>query len=333
MKWIIYSALAMIVAMMSACDSSTFRISVDVQSLGNQNVHVVFLGDSGVTDKFIPTQDNKFSVEGSSSNLTVVNILDSQNKPLFRVAVKGGETIEITGDYNNPHHYHCKGSEVAQAWMDFESENAALYSKRGDALDAAIEKYVEANRSSVVSTLLLVFDYSDLTTDKAKKMLASIDEKARPASLVESMEQLIDATGKPVTQLRSMLLCRMGGDFEVFSLSKSRSTLILWWSENGQQRREQIAAIKRMSKQYGDKLSVADVTLNSDTSAWRAIVNADSTQWAHYWAPGGILDQSIVNLKLRKLPVCIVVDSTGKQLYRGADMQAAQSTLNKYLNN
>lgn len=318
--------------MMCACNSSTFRISADIQGMGNQNVHVVFLGDSGVNDAFIPTNDNKFKIQGSSSELTVVSILDSQNKPLFRLAVKGGETVEVTGDYNKPHHYQCKGSEVAQAWMAFESENADLYDKRGDELDAAIEKFVKANPDNVVSALLMVFDYSDITTDKAKKLLASIDEQARPASLVASMEQMNDAMGKPAVKLRSMMLCRLGGDFEALTPSTSRSTLILWWTENNQQRREQIAAIKRMSEQYGKDLKVADVTVNPDTSAWRAIVNTDSTQWTHYWAPGGVMDQSISNLKLRRLPVCIVVDSMGRQLYRGTDMQAAQSTLNKYLN-
>ena len=98
MKWIIYCALAVAAAMMCACDNSKFSISADIENMGNQNVHVVFLGDSGVNDTFIPTQDSKFSIEGSSQELTVVNVLDSQNKPLFRVAVRGGEKVKVTGD-------------------------------------------------------------------------------------------------------------------------------------------------------------------------------------------------------------------------------------------
>ena len=111
----------------------------------------------------------------------------------------------------------------------------------------------------------------------------------------------------------------------------AKSTLIYWWTDNNNSRRENIKDIKKIAEKHGDKLQVADVTLMPDTSAWRAIIKTDSTRWNHYWAPGGILDPSVENLKLRQLPLCIVADSTGKQIYRGSDINAAATTLDKYL--
>lgn len=333
MKWIIYIALAVVAAMMCACDNSKFSIVADIENMGNQNVHVVFLGDSGVHDSFIPTQDNKFGIEGNSQELTVVSVLDSQNKPLFRVAVRGGEKVKVTGDLRKPHEYECEGSETAQEWMKFEKEHAALYDTPDrTALDRAIEQYVHDNPSSVVSALLLVHDYSDQGSDQAKKLLASLDESARPASLVSSMQQLHDAaTARPITQLHPMMLCGTTGDFEALQPATSRSTFIYWWLENNPARHAQVSAIRQIASKHGGDVTVADVSLAPDSIGWQYIIKSDSAAWKHYWAPGGILDPSIRDLHITSVPLCIVTDSMGRQLYRGNDIPAAQKALEKYL--
>lgn len=333
MKWIIYIALAVAAAMMCACDNSKFSIVADIENMGNQNVHVVFLGDSGVHDSFIPTQDNKFGIEGNSQELTVVSVLDSQNKPLFRVAVRGGEKVKVTGDLRKPHEYECEGSETAQEWMKFEKEHAALYDTPDrTALDRAIEQYVHDNPSSVVSALLLVHDYSDQGSDQAKKLLASLDESARPASLVSSMQQLHDAaTARPISQLHPMMLCGTTGDFEALQPATSRSTFIYWWLENNPARHAQVSAIRQIASKHGGDVTVADVSLAPDSIGWQYIIKSDSAAWKHYWAPGGILDPSIRDLHITSVPLCIVTDSMGRQLYRGNDIPAAQKALEKYL--
>lgn len=329
MKWIIYCALVAVVTLMSSCDNSTFKISADIAGMGNQNVHIVFMGETGVVDAFIPVNDGKFKIKGNSRDLTVVGILDSQNKPLFRVAVSGGDKVEITGDINNPHHYHCKGSDVAEEWMKFESDNAQLYDMADRTLlDRAIEKYVNENPKSMVSTLLLVADYSD--AEAARKLLEKVDVEARPESLVMSIERMYLAEDKASTQLHTMMLCALGGDFEPLVPASNGATLIYWWNDYTPSRRNDIKAIKDLSSQYGDRLMVADVSLVPDTMGWRPTIKADTTQWKHYWAPGSILDPSVEPLRLRHLPVCILADSAGRQIYRGNDMKALAASLDKY---
>lgn len=329
MKWIIYCALAAVVALMSACDNSTFKISADIAGMGNQNIHVVFLGDSGVSDAFIPVTDGKFKIKGNSHDMTVVGILDSQNKPLFRIAVSGGETVEVTGDINSPHHYRCKGSDAAEQWMDFERENAKLYDMADRSqLDRAIEKYVKENPKNVVSTLLLVADYSN--AEAALKLLDKVAVEARPESLVMSIDRMYAVQDKVSKQIHTMMLCSLNGEFEPLVPASSGATLIYWWTDYTPSRRDDIRAIKKLSEQYGERLMVADVSLMPDTMGWRPTIKADTTQWKHYWAPGSILDQAVEPLHLRSLPVCIIADSTGRQIYRGNDIKDITSTLGKY---
>ena len=332
MKWITTITLAMIVAMMSSCDSSTFKISADIAGMGNQQVHVVFLGDSGVSDTFIAVNDGKINIKGASSEPTVVNFLDSQNKPLFRVAVEGGETIEITGDYYKPHSYSCKGSDVAQQWMDFERENAELYDMPDAALlDQAIEKYIKENPKSLVSTLLLITDYSDITTAKAEQLLNSIDPKARPERLTSGMTQLRATYSKPINQLHTMMLCNDQGDFEAIIPSKATATLLYWWTNNNSERQSALTQMKQIAEEFGSDLQISDVSLSSDSSGWHTIIKNDSVKWQHYWAPGSIQDPAIRDLQLRQLPIFIVCDMHGKQIYRGANVKEARNAISKHI--
>lgn len=324
-------ALAVLAVTLTACGGgSTFKISANIDGMGNQNLHVVFLGDSGVSDAFIPSQDNTFKIQGSSTDLTIVSILDSQNKPLLRIAAQGGQSLEITGDINNPHHYKCKGSDVAQEWMEFETENASLYDMVDHTkLDQAIEKYVKENPKSVVSTLLVVADYSQLTTAKGAALLESIDAEARPESLVKSAQQALELAGKPDTQLHTMMLYGINSDFEPFSPNNSTATLIYWWNNCDEARSTSIERIKQLEQQYGTRLAVADVNLSPDTAGWHATVINDATHWRHLWAPGSVLDPAIQSLRINSLPLCIVTDSVGKQIYRGDDINAASAALAK----
>lgn len=318
--------------MMTSCDNSTFKISADIAGMGNQQLHIVFLGDSGVTDAFIAVNDGKFKIKGNSSEPTIVSFLDSQRKPLFRVAACGGETIEITGDINNPHHYTCKGSDVAKEWMEFESKNADLYDQPNPApLDQAIEQYIKEHPSSLVSTLLLVADYSDLSSSKAEQLLNSIEADKRPESLIASMQQL-HATAKPITQLHSMMLCNTQDDFEALVPSKANINVLHLWNMNDAARRSTVAAMRKLAAQYQDALQIADINVGNDTTGWHAVAKSDSAAWSHYWAPGSILDPAVADLHIRQLPLIIVADNQGRQLFRGSDINTATKTIQKHLN-
>lgn len=332
MKWISSLVLVLIVTMMASCDNSTFKISADIAGMGNQQVHVVFLGDSGVTDAFIAVNEGKIKIKGNSSELTVVSFQDSQHKPLFRVAIAGGETVEITGDINTPHQYKCKGSDVAEQWMDFEREHAQLYdSPNTTPLDQAIEKFIKDNPKNPVSTLLLVADYSDNTSSKAEQLLNSIDAKARPERLISSMMQLRSSQGQPIKQLHTMMLCNDKNDFDAVVPSKTATTLIYWWAENNEGRRNDVEQMKQIAHEFGSDLQMVDVSLNTDTTGWHAIINSDAAEWQHYWAPGSILDHAVQDLQLRQLPLFIATDDQGKQIYRGADAKAARNAIAKRL--
>ncbi len=329
MKRMVYIAVVALVAIMTSCTSSEFKVNIDISGLGNQNLHVVWMDDKGLTDAFVTAEDGKLSIGGNCHEPTVVGILDSYNKPLVRIVVTGGDNITVTGDANNPHHYRCSGNEAAQEWLAFESKHASLYDVPDRApLDKAIEKYVAENPESLVSTLLLVVDYSD--AKKASALLDKVAMKVRPASLCESVERVMAVVEKKDDTLRTMMLCGTEGDFEPVLAAQQGVTLFYMWHESRNERRENVQSMKWLSRHWGNRLTIVDVSLMPDTLGWRSVARLDSASWKHYWVPGSVLDPAVETLRLRTLPETFVTDSTGRILYRGNDMTAVNNTLEKH---
>lgn len=318
---------------LSACSGSGFSIKTNIQNLGSQSVRIIYTGqDGGVRDEFAVAQDGRFEYEGYvGEGITIVSVFSSNNVPIFRLAVEGGDDVQVRGDFARPHCYECKGSDPSAEWMKFEHDNEEAYSANDtQTLDAAIEKYVKEHRSSVVSTLLLIADYSDLG-GKGAKLLESIDEKARPQSLIDSYMALTIATEQPITQLPPMTLCGTDGQFTSLSTSTNKATVIYWWYNSGVDRHNDIVKLASLETELTPDVTFVDVSLDSDSATWHGVVSSDDTNWKHYWAPGSMLDPAVEKLHIKEMPLCIVTDSTGHQIYRGQDIDAVGKTLHKYL--
>ena len=322
-----YLLLLLATAVLASCDGSKFNVTADIKSLGNQNVRIIYLGDEGVSDQFVVAKDGKFSFEGHSSSLTVVSILEGQNETMCRFVVSGGDKIELTGDFMMPHHYQCKGNDISEQWMKFEREHSVQYESIDcTVLDDAIEDYVKKNPKSVVSTLLMAFDYSDAMTDKAKKLIASIDREAMQSGLMASIQNMQEYNNIKEVRLYTMMLCNLDGDFESVNAMSNQQTLFYWWLNNNESRRTAVREMKRILKDH-QNLRVIDINMSADTVGWRVTMRNDSTQWKHYWTPGGVMDAALNNLKIRRLPTYILTDSIGRQLYRGIDLNEIEKNI------
>ena len=322
-----YLLLLLATAVLASCDGSKFNVTADIKSLGNQNVRIIYLGDEGVSDQFVVAKDGKFSFEGHSSSLTVVSILEGQNETMCRFVVSGGDKIELTGDFMMPHHYQCKGNDISEQWMQFERAHSVQYESIDcTVLDDAIEEYVKKNPKSVVSTLLMAFDYSDAMTDKAKKLIASIDREAMQSGLMASIQNMQEYNNIKEVRLYTMMLCNLDGDFESVNAMSNQQTLFYWWLNNNESRRTAVREMKRILKDH-QNLRVIDINMSADTVGWRVTMRNDSTQWKHYWAPGGVMDAALNNLKIRRLPTYILTDSIGRQLYRGIDLNEIEKNI------
>lgn len=317
-----YLLLLLLIALLASCSSDSFKIEGDIVNLEGGAAKVVFRGDSGVVDQPV-NLDKKghFTFEGEAAQPVIVNLLDIHNKPLATVVACNGDHIKVKGDASKAMSVKVQGNTINEDWQLFRNEHAAFYTDPNPSrLDAAIEKYVREHPGDLLSTVLLMADYSNYSDrGKIETMLKGIDASARPESLTQAFPtDLKSRKANVLPRLMTLTLVKHGGTFEEIKLT-DRVTLINLWANPQNERNSLIDKLQDLDK----SIRVIDVLAESDTLHWHQTIAADPKGWLHYWAPGGPLEQGIQLLGITSVPWFAVIDSTGMATYSGPDLNAA----------
>ena len=316
-----------VVAALTSCDSGkSFKIDGSLAGVEGAMVRVIFEGDSGVVDEW--TDVNKkghFSFSGQSALPVMVYILSPQGDLLMNVVAVDGDHLKMKGDATKAMSIKVKGNKLNEDWQLFRDEHRAFYTDPNPSrLDAAIEKYVREHPADMLSTALLLADYSDHSNvDKVRKLLDGIEAKARPESLMRSfMNNPMRGKNDNLPRLMMLTLAKPGGDFEEIKLT-GQMTLISMWTNPQNDRDIALRALREVGEENASKFQVIDVLTDGDTLRWHQTIAGDPKSWRHYWAPGGPLEQGIQLLGITSIPWFAVTDSTGLVTYNGPDLNAA----------
>ena len=326
--------IALLGTLLCGCSSDNFKVNVELDDMGTQNLRVVFRSDSGMTDTWLIAHDNKLKFQGHSELPTIVTLLDRQGQIIMRAMAVNGDHITARGKWTCRDSIEVSGTKLNEQWTAFRLKNLPLYAvDRRDQLDRAIEEYVRGHRSDLLSTVLLISDYGTLTNyGRTDSLIAIIDPDAKPAALLNGYQQWRETVARPVEQLFSMRLYdKRTGDFESLPFT-GRTRLTAFWSrgkERDPQHRDMVDAMRNLKERYGERLAVADVLIDADSVRWHRILRNDSTSWQHCWAPGGPADQELMQLRIVAAPLYLVTDSTGNVRYRGNDIRQASTAIDK----
>lgn len=321
----IHLLLLMLAAMLASCSSDSFKIDGTLTNLEGAVVRVVFKADSCIVDESIDVdKKGKFSYQGQSSQPTVITLLNQRGDILTTVVAANGDHLKVKGDASKAMEIKVKGNRLNEDWQFFRKEHMDFYTDPNHSrLDAAIEKYVRENPAKMLSTVLLVADYSDYSdTEKVRKMLKGINVEARPESLMQLFpDNLLNSKKVNLPRLTTLTLWKHGGGFEEVKLT-DRVTLLSLWAQPQKDRegvREKLLAIQEKAD---GKVHVVDVLAESDTMRWHKTIAGED--WPHYWAPDGPLEQGVQLLGITSLPWYAVTDSTGMVVYSGPNFDDAK---------
>ena len=326
--------LLSIVVMLASCGSDSFKIEGAITNLDGGTLKVIYIGDSGVVDELVNLdKKRKFSFEGHSAQPALVSLLNRQGKPLAMLVAANGDYLKVNGDASKEMGIKVKGNRLNEDWQLFRIEHKSFYTDINPSrLDAAIEKYVRENPADILSTVLLLADYSDYSDrNKLKTLLDGIEAQARPKSLAQMMESRAKGNrlAGHLPRLATLNLMALDGDFEEIKLT-SQTTLIHLWANPQSGRRMVIDKLKGL----GETIRVLDVLAESDTLRWGQTIADDPEGWKHYWAPAGPLEQGLQLLGFTSLPWYVVTDSTGLVVYSGSSLdEASMNALDKLADN
>jgi hypothetical protein len=73
------------------------------------------------------------------------------------------------------------------------------------------------------------------------------------------------------------------------------------------------------------RFDMVDFSVDSDTLVWKRSIVTDSATWTQGWVAGSISGQALAKLGIPTVPYFIVVDSAGRQVWRGQSISEARS--------
>ena len=328
-KNIIYSLLIFLMAGLCSCGSKDFKVEGNLSDKGRQNLRFVYAYNEGISSTWIPMVEGKFELKGASDEMTIVYVFNSKMFQIFHFVAQNGETIEIGGTMSD---LKFDGNDINQRWYDFIKKHDADFKNGNTAVtDKAIEDYINANPKDVLSTLLLVCDYSKISSTKAKELLEKIDAEAKPESLLKLYDNSFAFKADNTASLKDLKLRNTKDSLVNFEVEKKGHTLLFFWDEEADKMKTHKGVMTRLKalKKDNKNLKIADVFTNPDTVQWYKATRLDSVKWEHYKALCGTMDKSIQHLDVRVGDFFILADSLGNQIYRGHSLDEVEKALKK----
>ena len=330
----ITSALAIAAALLlGACKNDSFSIEAKIEGLGDREVTIVYANSYGVQSQSVTSHNDVIKYEGYAPQTTVVNLVMPDGMPTIRTAAINGDNIKLKGMLGSPYPSAIKGGDTAHEWLKFISEHLTQVESNASTgeLNPEIAEYVKANPKSVVSTLLLIYNYDPLfNNETADSLLNIISDEAKPVYMISTYNALRNELNKANRSrgYYQFTLPSLNGKWEAFSRPDKGYALIWAWSDDDRNHRQCVDSIKRLESLYGKRLAVSTILIDADTMRWRSRIKSDSiTQWSHYWAPGGPNSPSIKSFGLMRTPTVLLIDSFGANPYRGNSIAAAEKLI------
>lgn len=314
-----------------ACSNSEqFRVNGTMEGNATMNLRINYLYNGAIRTIVTASRDGKFEFFASAPQPTVVEINDYDNRPLARILAVNGETFELNIDPTKPYAVRTEGNDLSTRWADFLRNNSDKLTSGRDSANAVIGRYIASHPDDMLSTLLLVNNY-DSSTDAlaADSLLSLIEAKARPSYLTESytfmLERLVNEnTTAPVEPFRFI----HADTARTFRPSDNIGSLLAFTIETSDGYDRLAETLERAAKK-NKKILIAELRTTPSAVTFEG---NDTCNRVMGRLPGGLASSGIERLGIPTVPFFIVTDSTGRQLYRGTDTEAAFTKLDSLSN-
>ncbi|MBD5219745.1 MAG: DUF4369 domain-containing protein [Bacteroidales bacterium] len=321
-----FATISLLVLLLLACggcaDTEQFRVNGTIEGKPTLNLRIAYYADGAYRTAVTAAREGEFEFYGSAKSPAMVEILDYDYRPLARLYAVNGETYEIKMDRTDHYAVEIRGNRTNEDWSRFLRENAKTLREGGRKANEAVAQHIAANPGSVTSTLLLLTAY-DSSADpmEADSLLSLIDLQARPSALtdgyMESLQRLVAVAAD--TEVMPIPYFFRRGEFPVMKPSDKPYTLLSFTTRNTRGTAH-VNTLRSLSKRTPkDRLRVMDLSLDNDTIEWRSTTRPDSATWTQGWVAGNISAIGVDRLAIPSLPFYVICDSTGHQIYRGAD--------------
>ncbi|MDE6287253.1 MAG: DUF4369 domain-containing protein, partial [Muribaculaceae bacterium] len=326
-RLILKLALAVILLFTGACgNSDTFTVSGSIAGNPSMNIRVIYYTDGKVFTGVTAVREGDFVFEGTAPEDALVELYDNEYRLIGRLVARNGDKIKV--EYNPADHasLQIKGNPAAERWAEFSRNNADADAATRN---AAVVDYVNANTADPLSAMLIMTEYDCRagSASIADSLLTLLAPEARATDITAGYNALLDHLNSTTSRstISTIPYLAPGGRTKIFNPRRADISLIAV-SRRGDDR-DSIVSV--LSKLHGHKtkrhLELLDLSIDPDTISWSLGVRRDSVKWTAGWVAGSISGLALDRLGLPSVPYFIVTDSTGRQLWRGTEIDEARN--------
>lgn len=323
----------LILILMAACTRNEVRLDFELTADVNEPCRLLYYasGKNGGT-----IRETVAEIHGGKGEIVLPTVYPSliylfspsRKAPAIIMYASRGDKMVIRGGSGNVDDWEVAGNRVTEALSSWRKENATLIRDRDlnpQKLNEAVASYVKEHPDSPAAAIILYFyflrrgherEFYDLQS-KLAKSVTSDEELMGALSMGDLISSLPDSPKLP----ERLVLTGESGYADTLPLSKGPATLLLFRASSGDFiPADTLKALLRKSRTK----KVAEIYMDMDSLGWRRSFRNDTVNGlARLWMPLGLADTMAIKMGVRRMPYYIVVDSKGKEAYRGDDWETA----------
>lgn len=324
--------VALLVVLTGCGNKNEFVIKCEIAGLGEHGVEMYYVTEQGVRRSDFHPDGERLTLRGSSKKPAFVEVfMAGGGERLFGCVVMDGDKIEVKLDPEKPESLSIKGNRASEEYAEFLSAHASLIGKGPSReLNDTIRARIEREPRKLSSALLLMSLFNGRGNESLADTLLQLvadNEEAHP--LIDNYSYLLglQKSNEEERKMRRIELPTGRDSAAVFVVSNQSYGLLAFSSVSA--RHDSLSrTLKRLYKKLPRKsFRAMEIYLDGDSAAWGAALEGDSALWVQAWAPGGVAHEKISPLKVAQLPYYIVLDSAGRELYRGASFRTASDSI------
>lgn len=258
----------------------------------------------------------------------------SQRIPSALVYAERGDLFTVTGKNGNVSEWNVSGNKVTETLSAWRLENQSLIKSKEretEKLNKAVADFVKGNSADPAAAIILYYYFVRRNHEKEFfRLQASLapevrgDEELLTAlSMPDLITSLPDVAGIP----REIVLVGDSGYADTVRLNKNGGTFLMFLSSpDGNIPVDTLKSLLERRK----KGTLAEIYMDIDSMSWRRYLRKDTIKGLkRLWMPMGLADSIALEAGVRRAPYYIVIDSEGKDVYRGDDWKEAAGKFRK----
>lgn len=315
-----------------SCTRNEFTVEVELPEDASSHYTLLYYASDPakgwLVENVVTPVDGKMTMRGITRNPTVVYIFGNGRHPATVLYAERGDRLECKASSGQPSSWVFSGNGVTERLTGWISTNKELLKGDAAAVNKQVAAYVEKNHEDPVSTILLLTFYDRGEDEKGFRRLwgmLSGDASKEKWTTIAGRADLLAFDGSFADIPKEFVVNSVENGADTVRLGKV--PVLLYFSRQGVTDRDlDIKALRRVSDSWPDSSGriIADIGFDADSASRAWPVKRDSLRNAiHAWMPLGPADSTAMRLRVSRVPLFILFDAGGKEIYRGDDRDRA----------